>query len=248
MEADDRQPRARAQHLGGFRKKRIERLEFPVDPDPKGLKGSCRRVDALIALAGHGASHNLCELTRRPHIGLASRTDDRTSNASRESLFAELEDDIGERTLIDVAQEVGCGWSLCTVHTHVEWLVAPEAEAAPVSAELKRRDAEIRQRAVDPVDRTVHEDAAQIAIVGVNELDAFAPALERRSRRGQCVGIAIEAKHLRRPGFEQRATVAAESNGAVHVKSAPLGSQQVDDFARHHGNVLGGSHDTQMPN
>ena len=130
------------------------------------------------------------------------------------------------------------------VHPHVERLVALEAEAAARRVELHRRDAEIGERAVDDGDAAAVEHVVERAIVGVHELDAIAPRRQRLARAGERVEVAIEADEPRRAGFEQRARVAAEADGAVDEEAAALGPQiAASDLGGHDRDVR-----HQMPN
>ena len=71
----------------------------------------------------------------------------------------------------------------------------------------------------------------------MHQLDAVAPGRERFARARERVGIAIEADDARGAGFEQRARVAAESDGAIDEQAAALGPQELDDGRGHHGHV-----------
>ena len=65
------------------------------------------------------------------------------------------------------------------VETHVEWLAAREAEAAPADVEMERAEAEIEENAVDGDEMTRGEDAAQLAEVSDREREAAAVDFRR---------------------------------------------------------------------
>ena len=161
----------------------------------------------------------------------------RAGDAAREALFAELEDRVGELAFRRAGDEVGGGVAAAAIHAHVERLVALEAEAAARRVELHRRHAEVGERAVDAVDLAAVEDVVDRAIIGVHELDAVAPRRQRFARAGERVEVAIEADEARRAGFEQRARVAAEADGAVDEQAAVLGTEVLEDRGGHDRDV-----------
>ena len=70
------------------------------------------------------------------------------------------------------------------------------------------------------------EHLVERAVVGVHELDAIGPRRQRRrAPAASACAIAIEADDACRAGFEQRARVAAEPDGAVDEQAAALGLQ-----------------------
>ena len=77
----------------------------------------------------------------------------------------------------------------------------------------------------------------------MHELDAIAPRRERVAGAGERVEIAIEADDARGAGFEQRARVAAEADGAVDEQPALLGPEMLQDLGGHDRDVR-----HQMPN
>ena len=70
-------------------------------------------------------------------------------DAGGEPLLAVLADDLLELALVDPPQEIAGGLARARVHPHVERPVVPEREPALGAVELRRRDAEIDQEAVD---------------------------------------------------------------------------------------------------
>jgi hypothetical protein len=104
-----------------------------------------------------------------------------------------------------------------------------EREAPLRPVELRRRDAEIEQDAVDPLDPACIEDLAQIAEIGVDELD---PGLlgSRRCR----VGVdGDDAAAERGDG----AGVPAEAVGGIDVEPARGDGEGIDSFEEQDGDM-----------
>ena len=71
----------------------------------------------------------------------------------------------------------------------------------------------------------------------MHQLDTVAPGRERFARARERVAIAVEANHARGAGFEQRARVAAESDGAIDEQAAALGPQEPQHLRGHDRDV-----------
>ena len=81
------------------------------------------------------------------------------------------------------------------------------------------------------------QDIGDRAVVGVDELDALAPRRERLGGARERVEVAIESDEPRRPGFEQRAGVAAETDRAVDEQAAVFGTEKLQDLGGHDRHV-----------
>ena len=114
-----------------LRQERVELLELAIDPDAQRLERPRRRIDALIAAMRDGAADDGARAVPWLRSASAARRHDRPRDAPREPLLAELENHVGELVFVDVAQQVGGRRPACSIHAHVERLVAAEAEAAP---------------------------------------------------------------------------------------------------------------------
>src|SRR5262245_50826244 len=237
MKGDDGEPRAGPQPRDRNLEKTIEAVELAVDPDPERLKRPRRGIDAGVATPWNRAPHDGGKLRRAGDRRLASRLDQRAGDAPREPLFAVAEDRVGELDFGRMRDEIGRRLALRTVHAHVERFVALETEAAARCVELHRRDTEVSERAVDHGNLALVKDIGDRAVVGVDELDAFAPRCERFGGAGESVAVAIESDEPRRPGLEQRAGVAAEADRAVDEEAAVFGTEELQDLGGHDRHV-----------
>jgi hypothetical protein len=80
---------------------------------------------------------------------------------------------------------------------------------------LHRRHTQVGEGAGDVLDAAPVEDAVEIAVIGVHELDPIAKRRERVGREGKGIGIAVEAEDARCAVFEERPAVSAKAHGAV---------------------------------
>ena len=71
----------------------------------------------------------------------------------------------------------------------------------------------------------------------MHEIDAAGPRRQRLARAEKGVRIAIEAEDAGRASFEQRPRVAPEAHGAIDEHSAGFGTEVLQHFTGHHGDV-----------
>src|SRR5215510_12883403 len=102
MERDHHQTSTRPQPFRDASEKGIEPFELTIDPNPDRLKRPRRRVDPRIALARDRSPYHVRQPARRLDAACAPRLDDRSRYPAREPLFAELDDQLGQRPLVDL--------------------------------------------------------------------------------------------------------------------------------------------------
>ena len=136
------------------------------------------------------------------------------------TLLAEPIDHVRERALVGFGDGLGSGEARRGIHPHVESLIAPEAEPAARRVQLHRRDAQVREHAVDGRDATRIKNSCDVAKIAVHELDPVSKRHERLTGQVERRSIAIDADQPRRPGFEQHPRMAAEADRAVDEESA----------------------------
>jgi hypothetical protein len=190
-----------------------------------------------------GAPHDCSQLAGGDDRLFAARLDDRPGNPARVALFAKAIDRVGQLGFGRTRDEICRGLSARRIHSHVQRLVALEAEAAARSIELQRRDSEIRERSVDLLDAARAEYGVNRAVIGVHELDTIAKRRQTGARCGERMRIAVEAEHACGAGLEQRLRVAAEADGAVDEQAASFRAQERERLGREHGDVC-----DQIPN
>ena len=114
-------------------------------------------------------------------------------------------------------------------------------EAPFGDVELRRRDAEVEQEAVDPVDSGLDQKLVQVAEVALEETVACARnlALEALGGGGKRHVVLVDAdgQALWRHATGELDRVACPSQRAVADDLARLGVQPVQDLLEHHGYV-----------
>ena len=129
------------------------------------------------------------------------------------------------------------------VHAHVERAVEAEAEAALGVVDLRRRDAEVEQHAVDLRDAERGERRRHRRERGVVDREARIGG-ERGVGRGagDRLRVAVERDQaaLRRQPLEDRARVAAAAERAVDIDAVGIGDERIDRFVQQNGQVLQG--------
>jgi hypothetical protein len=201
-----------------------------------------------VPFVRHRPADDRGEAPRRLDRRLGPRVHDGARHPARRPLFAEAINHVGQLGFLDVAQEIGDARAPALVHAHVERFITPEAEPPPFRVELHRRDTEVGQHAGRSLDAALAEHAIELAIVGVDQLNAIAESRQGFARDRQSVEIAIQPEHAVRSRLEQRAAVAAEADRTVDEHAAARGLELLQHFGDHHGLVRGRHRHRQIPN
>src|SRR6266540_4447439 len=110
VEADHREPAARAQHLERGRQRLLERAELVVDSDPKRLEHALRRMALAEARRrGDGGLDRLDEVTGALEGLLAASLDDCPGDLARVALLAVDAKDVRQLALRRVVDELARG-------------------------------------------------------------------------------------------------------------------------------------------
>ena len=145
-------------------------------------------------------------------------------------------DDVGEIALGRAAHDIGRGRPVCA-HPHVERTVEAEREAALGLVELHRGHADIHHDAVDRIDALRRADLGEL---GEAILDQRQPAAGA-STSSAPPAIAVRSRSMRDHAgsrhVEDRAAVAAGTEGRVDIDAAVARREVVDGLTAKHGNV-----------
>src|SRR5690606_11226725 len=134
MEADHRQPPARAQRVVGGAEAALEVLELAVDVDPDRLERARGRVDVATPARHHrGAQPG--QFGGALERALAAADNDRARNAAAHALLATGPQHVGDLALVGAGQPLGRALARLGIHAHVQRAVLAEAEAAPGDVE-----------------------------------------------------------------------------------------------------------------
>ena len=168
----------------GVGQERVQPVELAVDPDAQRLERPRRRVDALIAARRNRAPDDLGELRRWSRsaaetapatMARAMRREWRSSPNWKitfaRSSSSTSHEQVGRGRPLDLSMRMSSGSS------------RRKLKPRPSRVELHRRHAEIGEHAVDAADAAGVEDAAELPIVRVHELDAIAERRQRARRR-----------------------------------------------------------------
>ena len=171
MKADrDDAPRS-AQPADRARAAVAQRVELVVDGDTQRLKDARRRMNPLAAA---GAVNDAGDQTRELGGGIrqlaaGAAVHDGASDTARGTLFAIVEEDIGQLALAGGRQDVVGAAPDVRIHTHVQRRRLSDREAAFRVVKLHRRNSKIEENAVYCCDFAAIEGAVEIAEVGMDE-------------------------------------------------------------------------------
>jgi hypothetical protein len=218
MESHRREPAARFEESLGGGKAAHELAKLVVDRNAQGLEGARRRMGHLAAPRRGDAGDEPGKLERRRKRLRWPVGDDGAGDAARGPLLAEVIEDVGDRRLVLVAEDVG-GRAPLALHAHVERRVEPERKPAPRLVELHRRNPDVEHDAIGRLDAETLRRRVELAEARFHQPK---PAAGRRlkSRAGpNGRRVAIEGDH---PGaaIEKRARIAAGAKGGVDIEAA----------------------------
>ena len=199
----------------------------------------------LVTLPGRVRSRNqLGQLARTGNRGLRASRHHGTGNASRVTLFAIGEEDIGKLAFAHLGQPLGGRAAARGVHAHVERTVIHEAEATRGIVQLRRRHTQIRQNARDAT-----EQAALLKLLAqrgeglVNDLEAGI-ALRQRLTLGDRQRILVKRDQpaLLAQLRQQMTAVAATTEGGVDIAALRVHHDGGNRFFEQDGEVLEARH------
>ena len=203
--------------LGGA-KPAHEFAQFVVDRDAQRLEGACRGMGQLSAPRRRDAGDEPGKLQRRGERLCLAVGDDGARDPASGALLAEVKQNVGDRPLVLVAQDVG-GRTAAAPHAHVEGSVEAEREAARRLVELHRRNPDVEHDSVHGVDAETLGDLVEIAEARLDKLEPPAGRSGERFASPNGGRVAIEGDHPR-AAVKQRARIAAGAERAVDVKAA----------------------------
>jgi hypothetical protein len=153
-------------------------------------------------------------------------------------------DHVGERPLVEVAQQLGGGRPARPIEPHVQRRVSLEREAALGAVEVQRRDAEVEQHPVGGGELLSGGDVLELLEVRVDEADALAERRQplARDREHLRVGVEAEESAVRRRALEHGCGVAAGAECAVDVTAAGAGHEGGERLLEQDGDVDGVGH------
>ena len=180
-----------------------ELLKFVVDRDAQSLEGARRGMGELAMPRGRDARDEPGKLERRGERLCLAVGDDGARDSARGALLAEIKQNIGDRRLVFVAQDVG-GRTAGSSHAHIEGRVEAEREAARGFVELHGGHPDVERDPVHRIDGETPHDLVELAKARLNKLQ---PPPGRRSEFRAGANrrrVAIERNHAR-AAFEKRA-------------------------------------------
>ena len=110
VERDHDEASAGLQDALGCGKAQGEFAQLVVDVDPQRLERAGRGVSAVLAPATHDAGNEAGELERRRERSGGAVLADGAGDGAGAFLFAQLEDDVGDRRFVRSVEELGRGW------------------------------------------------------------------------------------------------------------------------------------------
>ena len=196
-----------------------EFAELVVDRDAQRLKGARRGMGELAAPRRRDPRDHPGELQRRGERLCLAVGDDGARDPARGALLAEMKQNVGDRRLVLVAQDVG-GRTAAASHAHIEGRVEAQREAARRLVELHRRNADVEHDAVHRVDAEALGDLVELAKARLHKLEPPAGRSLERFAGPNGRGVAIERDHAR-AAVKKRARVAAGAERAVDIERRP---------------------------
>jgi len=148
MKTDHREPALRRETLESRVQRNLELLEFPVDVNAQRLEHARCGMLVTFFAARHTGDH-LGQLQRADERLVGAIGNDRSRDARRLPLFAELAEDPHQLRFGGRVDDVCRAHALPRAHSHVERTVVHETEPARRVVELRRGDAEVEQNAVE---------------------------------------------------------------------------------------------------
>ena len=184
------------------------------------MKGTRRRI--LAGLAGpHGLAYKRGELVGGCNRPFAPSSHNLLCNLESKPFFAIAFYNLRDFFYLGCCQKVRCRRTVCGVHAHIQRRIEPETEAARACVDLWRRNADIKENAINTIqicvahgvaqiaERTVHRDQTRI-VDGAGGGEGFRIAVERE-----------ESPVLVKP-LEDGPAVPAAPKRAINVKAAGL--------------------------
>ena len=213
--------------------------KFLVDENAERLERPRRRMN-LVRLGAHHPSDNVGQ-----RLGGADRRklpgrDDGAGDAARMALLAELENDVGEIALARLRHHVSSARPV-GAHAHIKRTIEPEREAALGLVELHRGHAEIEHDAVHRRVAEFFRDAIERGEALLDQRESATGRLDQAGAIRHGALVAIDTDDLGVGGGEDRAGVAASTEGAVDVDAAVANIQELKRGPREHGHMTGRS-------
>lgn len=147
-----------------------KRLQFAVDAHTESLENAGGGV--MFAGAGGGAESlfdDRYEGSGGRDGGLGTGANDGGGDDSGGGFFAECKEKVGQFGFGKVGNEVGGGFSVGRIHSHIERAVVSEAKTAESLIELFGRDAGIDQGTVDRSEAILIANGSGMGMVCVNQ-------------------------------------------------------------------------------
>jgi len=249
MEADDGEDAARRETAmqrsvkGGF-----QLFEFLIDDDPQGLKDARRRmlVSAMrraMRRAGNSFGQIEACLNRFP----GPRLDDVPGDVTAVWIFAVAIDDVGELLFRKASDEVGRRFSLTNVEPQIERTIGVEAESARLVGQLVGRIADVQQDAIDSGNLQVGEDARQLSIAGLEEVNVGAGEMTGRNLQHHRIPVKTDQRTFGADAPENLATVPRGTDRPVDHRQPGSERQRMQSFAQENGHMDGAGRNKKRP-
>ena len=177
MEGDDGETAAGLQMVDRGLHALADSAELIVDGDADGLEAALGRMLLFPEGAGrHGRADDIDELERRFDGTVGPHALDGGGDLRGVALLAVFVEDGFEFFARPVVDDLIGGQRLLAVHAHVERRVGHVGKAALRVVELRRRNAQIEQHPVDPVEAKRGEDRADVFKIIVYQRHFFSRA------------------------------------------------------------------------
>jgi hypothetical protein len=234
VEGDEGETTAGREVVVGLLQEGLELVELAVDGDAQGLKGARGGMDAALTTPHH-PRHALGE---GDGVGERLILEQRPGHTAGVTFLAVVAQDPHQLCLVDRREQLGGRDAGGRVHPHVDGAGHAEREATLGLVELRRRDAEIGEHAIDLRQAALGQHPRQPREVGVHGLEAVAEACEALPGRRQGRRVAVEPDHAALGRLEEGLGVTTAAEGAVD-EGLPRGrGQGRHRLVAQHGEVL----------
>ena len=169
MEADNRQSSAGREAVWQASQRDIEPFEFLVDGYTECLESARRWVNGLVALPGIAAADDGCQLVCRFDGAGLPGLDDGPGDASAQSVFTVLVDQVCEVWRTQALKEPRCGFSFGGVESEVQAPMRMETEASIRIFQLITGESQVKEDGINSLDPELRQDLREVGVIALQQ-------------------------------------------------------------------------------